>query len=743
MITYTKSRYLPLPTLLLAVFLIISTGCKKESPEARYTRLMEAGKTFASQGKLEEARISLLSAVDAKPDKPEGYFELAEVLLRLRQYPKAAEAYEGALNLNPNLREARLHLATIYLLAREYERSESNIRKLLEANAQDVEARVLMASLERARNRLSEARKILEEEYARDPKNLAVIATLGDLELADGKPDKAEAMFLRALELKPNNAPVRLALSDLYTKQQRLDEAQELIEGLVKDEPANPGLRFYFAEFLLSRGLADKAIGEYEQTVKVEPQKHIARDRLYDMFLTRGKVEEAKKVANDFVAANPQDPAVEYFRGRNAELEQKTTEALQLYLKAIERMRNFAPAFRRAGVLELLQGDRTAGLEHLNQAIVLDSSDVGARITLAQDAFTRKEYATALEHVNRVLAQFPRQLGANILRADILLLQGDLKTARAIYEILTKSFPDSPIGYFKLAIVEEQSKNLEKALEWYRKGLSFDRKVLVGGTRFAALLAKTKGFDATVTELNQLLEKSQNSKPEYRMLLGSVTLANSKGQKDQIAKARDYFNQALEGRPSLVTAYYALAQLDSMEGKLAEAAGRYEQLVKLQPTRPGPHMLLGLAYEQLGKKQEAMVQYREILKITPRFAVASNNLAWLIAETGGDLAEAVELAQAAKRELPQEAGVADTLGWVYYKQGAYQASLIAVQQAVDLNRSQSPERVNPEILFHLGAVKVKLQDLEGAKLALHEALPLAKGNPELEKKINDLLGAMK
>ncbi len=47
--------------------------------------------------------------------------------------------------------------------------------------------------------------------------------------------------------------------------------------------------------------------------------------------------------------------------------------------------------------------------------------------------------------------------------------------------------------------------------------------------------------------------------------------------------------------------------------------------------------------------------------------MALNNLAFLMAETGGDLDDALTKAQRAKQLLPSLYEISDTLGWIYLK----------------------------------------------------------------------------
>ena len=78
-------------------------------------------------------------------------------------------------------------------------------------------------------------------------------------------------------------------------------------------------------------------------------------------------------------------------------------------------------------------------------------------------------------------------------------------------------------------------------------------------------------------------------------------------------------------------------------------------------------MLLGTIYDYKGQHQQANEQYQKALAINPNSALAANNLAWNYVEYGGNLDVALALAQTAKAQLPDIPGIADTLGWIYYK----------------------------------------------------------------------------
>ena len=93
-----------------------------------------------------------------------------------------------------------------------------------------------------------------------------------------------------------------------------------------------------------------------------------------------------------------------------------------------------------------------------------------------------------------------------------------------------------------------------------------------------------------------------------------------------------------------------------------------------------------------------------------------SNLARLYADHGGSLSDALELAQKAKTEQPDDAGVNDTLGWVYYKQGLYRSAVPALEAAVAKNPQVA------KFQFHLGMAYLAVGQPAQAHACLQTAL---------------------
>jgi Flp pilus assembly protein TadD len=130
-----------------------------------------------------------------------------------------------------------------------------------------------------------------------------------------------------------------------------------------------------------------------------------------------------------------------------------------------------------------------------------------------------------------------------------------------------------------------------------------------------------------------------------------------------------------------------------------------------------------MLYGAQGKRDEARQQYQQALAIDSSAPVAANNLAYLHAEQGENLDEALQLAQTARQALPESPDVADTLGWVYVKRGLPASALAPLREAA------GREPTNAEFQYHLGHAYMKNGDFRQAREAFEAGLKLNPRSP--------------
>ena len=98
-------------------------------------------------------------------------------------------------------------------------------------------------------------------------------------------------------------------------------------------------------------------------------------------------------------------------------------------------------------------------------------------------------------------------------------------------------------------------------------------------------------------------------------------------------------------------------------------------------------------------------------------------MAFLLADTGGDLDKALALAQKALTQRPEEGPVLDTVGWIYYKKGDAAKAIEYLERA----RAKSPD--DPTVNYHLGMAYAKAGKKDAAKEYLKKALAAGREFP--------------
>jgi len=161
-----------------------------------------------------------------------------------------------------------------------------------------------------------------------------------------------------------------------------------------------------------------------------------------------------------------------------------------------------------------------------------------------------------------------------------------------------------------------------------------------------------------------------------------------------------------------------LGQLYASQKRTDQAIKEFDQLLVRNPRSVGAHTMIGMLLGLQNKREDAKKHYEQAIAIDERAAVASNNLAWLYLEDGGNLDLALQLAQSAENSLPDSPEVGDTLGWVYFKKGLTDQAVKTLKESV----SRQPDRA--DFNYHLGLALAKNGDVRSARQTLEKALRL-------------------
>jgi Flp pilus assembly protein TadD len=161
---------------------------------------------------------------------------------------------------------------------------------------------------------------------------------------------------------------------------------------------------------------------------------------------------------------------------------------------------------------------------------------------------------------------------------------------------------------------------------------------------------------------------------------------NAAVQAGQFDAAIARFQKVLESLdPDSQAAGDLYLRLGETQRRKGDLEGSIRSLSRANELLPGNATVIGtlaLALESSGNRADAQRAYRAALDVDPENAIAMNNLAFLLAEEGTGLDEALQLARRAMALVPDSMQMTDTAGWVQLKRGENDSAIALFADAV-------------------------------------------------------------
>ncbi len=727
---------------------IAFTGCT--SDEEKKMEFLETGKAYFEKGEYKNAEIELRNALQIDPRFVEAHRYLAETYMKLGDAKGAFQEYVRLEQLEVDDPEIQRKLATIYFLGKRYDEARQRIESVLARNPDDIDMLFLLAGVLEQEKDYDQAVETYEKIISLDENQARAYLALSRLLAFQEKYGKAEERLKQAIAIEPESLRPQLALFHLYAASAAHDQAEQQIRKLIETTPDDINLYILRGSYYMENDQIPEAEEAYQEAAAVDPENvkpYMALAALYD---TTGNAEKSLEMYQKALELQPDEigilhPIARYHFNAKAFDEAETyinrilekndkyfpTRMLKGELMVIQRNFDDAialfdqliseePGAERAhyfkGVAYLGKGEAHLARMDLVRAVELNPDYLKARLLLAEIYLREQDYLHAQEESQAVLAATPDNDQARLILGNSYLYQERPAAAEAEFKKLIARKPDNPVGYYRLGLVYRMQGQNEPAMENFNIALDKNPRLMDVFVSKVSLLAANRQFEKALQACDRQLElvaESDASSALIHSLKGGLYMNQRK-----LEQAEASFQKALELNPGFMRPYYALAQINLMENKADKAVEQYQTLLEKDPKKVAPHMLLGTIYDMQKKHDLSEQHYRKALEIEPEFAPAANNLAYLLADQERNLNEALDLAQKAKRLLPGDANVMDTLGWVYFKKGLYPSAIREFTDSV----SKNPD--NPTIRYHLGLAYYQNDEKEVAKEHLEAALRL-------------------
>ncbi|HEY3826088.1 MAG TPA: tetratricopeptide repeat protein, partial [Bryobacteraceae bacterium] len=548
--------------------------------------------------------------------------------------------------------------------------------------------------------------------------------------LQSGRKADAEEILKRKAERNPKNGLYRVELACFYSRAGQTAQAQAVLDAMTGDSKNFPQGYLDAGDYYLESRNWQEARHEYALGAQNDQKSGtIYLKRLMRVALAMNDRPSAEQLSEQILKQRPDDRDAQAAR---ADLEMASTDPSKrsLAIAEFKKLVDEAPGnsgyhYQYAEALRLNGQNDLARTQYL-ATIQGQPQNLPALESLADLSIRGQSLDDALRYADRVLALDPRNVRASLVKSAAFAAKGRFDETRSILYGLQKQHPDLREAQLQLALLDVEEKHYPEAEVRFRKYYVPGKGDIRSLEGLVAVYRAQKRLDRAVVLLKQDLERG----PQYaqvRQLLASV--AAETGKDDLAVEQYRVVARSQPGTPAIAVELGLACQA---KGDRDCAISEFERAKKLAPGNAAVWGFLGRALEDSGRKPEAIASYQQSLQLDQRNPWVKNNLAYLIADSAGDLNEALKLAGDAVRQNPGNAAFNDTLGWVYLKKRDFNSAVHVFEGA----RDKSPETVDYRI--HLGQALLASGNRGRARSELEIALRLPSTPPE-RREIQDLL----
>ncbi|MGB9198370.1 MAG: tetratricopeptide repeat protein [Terriglobales bacterium] len=706
------------------------TGCSRD-PNVRKQKYLESGERYYDKGQYREAAIQYQNAIQVDQNFAEAHYRLGQTAIKLQQWPAAAQEFEKAVQANPEHAEARLGLANVFLdhstqyvdakeqldwlqknqpqnpdvflaLAKYYDATK-NITGALDAlkTAQGLDKNradvyLAMGIIDAEAQQWGEADSDLSKAVNLDPKSVEALIKRGNLRQIRGQFADADQDYRRAIEVAPHDPNPRRSLANLLLAENKPQYVEDFLRASKKDFPNDSTGYCLLGNYYIATNQIDKALAEFGSLYQEHPKDLIVKKNYIQLLVMHDRLDEAAKLNDELLKAQPGDEDTAVYKGEIQIRSGKSSDAADTLQNLLRNDPDNAVAHYQLGIAFDQMGNGNRAEAEWQAAVRLQPDLIEAHGALARAAIQRNDASALAQEAEQIISLQPTAPDGYLLRGMAELNRKQYAPAEHYLNQAIQRAPNNPAPYIQMGNLKRQLNQLADAQKAYQQALNLDPNSTdaLGGVVNVDIMQKQS--ERGIARIREQVAKYPNNSG-FHVMLGDQL----QSEKKDLTGAEAEYKRAIELNKNNVAAVLKLGLVQKARGQDDMALQTFLDAAQNNPKQATFYVLAGGIYMARQDWERSRQMYQKALAIQPDDPVASNNMAYVMLQQGGNVDVAFEMAKTARRQLPDNPSSADTLGWAFYKKNVYGSAIELFQEAV------KKEPQNAVYNYHLGMAYAK------------------------------------
>lgn len=526
----------------LAALSLITTVAGQNPAPLTADGYFAVAENLVKEKKYTEALTALRNSESLDPSRPETQANIGSVLMALRRPAEAIPAYREAIKLDPTDGTFRMALCQALSLTKNHSEAITACEEGVRLAPDSAEAQAaLVSAMSLARRPQSDILRILDFALAKFRENEILLQQAASYHAEKGNLPYAAELYERLTRIKPSSALYHARLADVYLRLDRDDDALASARRSLQLEPDNP-----FAHYFMGR-----------------------------LFFELGQHAESAAAFQKVVNSGVELPEAEYYyalsesrRGRN--------------VIAIDTLRRLTVRFP----------------ENFNYFSELGNS-------LNQNA----QYEDAVSPLRSAVALDPKNFEAKAALGLALFESARFEDGISVLEEANRIQPGNQVVTMFLNVARSRQQRIPQIdeMKQYASENPQDLNVRLNLIQF---LAYSRRIGEAELYVEEVWKMNPTDVRVYHLIATSYSTA---GQYDKALAAH---RRSLEIKED-PTAYLGFASIYARRGQADEASQAYAKVIELKPDSPNIMKLYADHLRDNGKRREALEMYKRSLSMLP------------------------------------------------------------------------------------------------------------------------------
>src|SRR5215469_4462220 len=703
---------------------------------------LKLGATFLSGRDYMQARDAASQILEKQPDNDQALLLLADASWTPDDIADARKRIQSLQEKGQDRASYHLALASLDLRQNEQPRAESELKTAVNLDPKSIEAHAALASLYWSRNDLKEADQAFKTAVELAPPRSPARLRYVDFLLRTGANAEAKKLLEETNQKHPDYLPPRVLLMKMACAEHQDDDCAARVKNVLSQDSINYDALYQDGLLNLAKGDALGAIRDFEFLSNAYRQNPMVRYQVALAYLLyssskdlsethrRKAVEAAESRLNEAVSLQPRfdkaamllaelkiskgNPAAavellewvtpligqsQYLLATAYLMQQKSDQALAVYRRMTDLFPNDPrPSFLIGSVL-LGQGKQADARKAFEKSNEISPDYLPAVERLVDLDLVDKQYAAAIDRVQKVIDKDPKLAQPWALKAKIYLAQRDFAHAEPDLLKAIELDPKLEPAYQLLAELYVASNRQEEAIA---KLTGFVEKNKGAPAAAPAIMQlgmineQMKHFDAARDAYEKLLAIAPNFAPALNNL--AILYSDRFGQLD---KAYDLATKAKEAtnEPHIVdTLGWILFKRGDYNGALPLLQDSAAKL----PNSPEIQYHLGMTHYMLGEEEPARAALQKAVDAPAGFPAkdeARRRLNLLATPAGTANATVRTELENYLRESPNDPVALTRLAEAQQREGAVDQAVKTYEKIITDNPSYAPAMRQLALLY--------------------------------------------